>query len=500
MQILNRFFLNFFFLIAWILPGFILGQGDFYVNREVIQIYDQAFDLKLNKTKKELLKARKNQPDNMILIFLEHYADFLQAFTSEDGADIKILEKQFRPRLDRISKGNKNNPYRLFLQAEMYLHAALIHLKVNETLSAVQDIRKANDLLNKNKLTFPSFTENDKSLAIIKGLAGTIPDNYKGVVGAITGLEGSVTEAIRMIQRVTERLKGKQNGLFYRESVIIYAMMVLHLGEDKEKAWKIMELNSFDPARSVLAAYAKAHVARASGRTGIAIKILEDRPAGPEYSSFPLLELMLGINKLHRLDPGAQVHLIRFIRNNKGHNYIKEAYQKLAWYSIAINNDQATARIYFNACQTKGFADSEEDRSALVEAKSGILPHRQLLRVRLLMDGGYHEKSLDLLLEKRVELEKADALQTCYFMGRNYQLAGRPDEALRYFNRLLREWPESDAYQVCNAALQSGLIYEKKGEKEKAISFYRKCLNLDPDKYKSGMHQKAKAGLNRLNK
>ncbi|HRQ31116.1 MAG TPA: tetratricopeptide repeat protein, partial [Saprospiraceae bacterium] len=488
----------FLFFAIFFMPMVCNAKADFLLDRDVVTIYQSAFDLKLEKAGTQIKKAKNSRPDNLMLVFLEHYTDFLRAFTSEEKVAVDRLEKNLSQRIQKIHKGDKKSPFRLFLQAEMHLQVGLVRLKFNKQIAAAQEIKKANDLLIKNKRLFPGFIENDKTLAIIHGLSGTIPDSYKGLVNLVTGLEGSVPEGISMIRKVVENLRKRKTSLFYKESVIIFAMMTLHLGDDKEASWNIIHNSGLDISGSLLAVYAKAHIARSSGRTAIAIELLENRPKGGEYSSFYLLDLMLGINRLHQLNPKAKDDLIRFLKNYKGHNFIKEAYQKLAWFSIALHNDQASASVFYNACRSKGYADSEEDQSAMMEAKSGKIPQRDLLKARLLTDGAYFEKSLKLLQEERKVLDKVDALQTQYLIARNYQSLGRSEDALKYFNRLLTDYPKSREYQVCNAALQSGLISEKNGDVGKAKYYYRKCLGLNPEKYKSGIHQKAEAGLNRL--
>jgi len=46
--------------------------------------------------------------------------------------------------------------------------------------------------------------------------------------------------------------------------------------------------------------------------------------------------------------------------------------------------------------------------------------------------------------------------------------------------------------------LQIGLIYEGQGEIGNARQYFQKCLGMKPEEYKNGLHQQAKAGLNRL--
>jgi len=51
----------------------------------------------------------------------------------------------------------------------------------------------------------------------------------------------------------------------------------------------------------------------------------------------------------------------------------------------------------------------------------------------------------------------------------------------------------------CNALLQMGIIQEELNKKGEAKNYYKLVLDRNPEIYKQSMHQKAKAGLSRLN-
>jgi tetratricopeptide (TPR) repeat protein len=55
-------------------------------------------------------------------------------------------------------------------------------------------------------------------------------------------------------------------------------------------------------------------------------------------------------------------------------------------------------------------------------------------------------------------------------------------------------------YYAANAALKLGELYEMQNNFDKAIEAYENCLEMKPDNYRISIHQKAKAGLNRLQK
>ncbi|HPK05374.1 MAG TPA: hypothetical protein PK908_05710, partial [Bacteroidales bacterium] len=49
-----------------------------------------------------------------------------------------------------------------------------------------------------------------------------------------------------------------------------------------------------------------------------------------------------------------------------------------------------------------------------------------------------------------------------------------------------------------NSALQLGLLYEAMKQPEKALHYYNVCLKLRFNEYQTSIHQKAKAGINRI--
>jgi hypothetical protein len=57
---------------------------------------------------------------------------------------------------------------------------------------------------------------------------------------------------------------------------------------------------------------------------------------------------------------------------------------------------------------------------------------------------------------------------------------------------------DDEDYYGCAAALYTAQLYETKGEFSNAEQYYRICLQMSPEEYRGGLHQKAKAGLGRI--
>jgi tetratricopeptide (TPR) repeat protein len=231
---------------------------------------------------------------------------------------------------------------------------------------------------------------------------------------------------------------------------------------------------------------------------GKAIEVLKQRPVSSTAFSFHYLDFMLGLAKLYRGDSDADKPLLRFVHQFKGRNYIKEAYQKLAWHAL-LHEGEERYHQYMRVCKLKGEAVTDEDKHAMKEAGKEEAPVPCLLRARLAFDGGYYARALKTIDACQVPAGNQDAsLEYTYRKGRILQALGRKEEALNAFQQTIDKGSNSDLYFACSAALHAGEIEEKRGNNGTADTFYRKCLSLKPDDYQAGLHQKAKAGLERV--
>jgi tetratricopeptide (TPR) repeat protein len=473
------------------------GQPGYSIDEESRTIYRLISELRFDEANSRIKKAQGQYPENLFYVFLENYIDFYTVLITEDKAIFETLETRKAPRLKQLKKGDPSSPFHLLLQAEIHMQWALARLKFGENFTAAWEIRTAYGLLIENSGKHPEFILNNKGLSMIHAAIGTIPEKYHFLIKILTGLEGNIKlsnkEATELVSYCS-----KNDHLFLGEAEAIHSFIQLFFNNEAQKAWQVIEGSSLDPHASPLAAYVYAIVAQRSGRTDKAIELLEDLEQSPDQEAFLYLEYMLGLNKLRKLDPTAKEHLWRFTKQYKGYNYIKKAYQLLAWHSLVIEGNENLASSYYQACLEKGQQLVDSDKSAYVEAKTGELPDPLLLKMRLLFDGGYYQASMDHINANTAYLSSSHPVEYHYRKARNYQAMERYHDALREYGFLLARVDDRSKYQICNAALQSGIIYETLGNMKAARSYYEKCLELDPDSYKDSLHVKARAGLQRL--
>ncbi len=147
-----------------------------------------------------------------------------------------------------------------------------------------------------------------------------------------------------------------------------------------------------------------------------------------------------------------------------------------------------------------GSEELENDQQALTEANLNKPPDIFLLKARLLFDGGYYTEALAELgnFNKDKSASPREMLEFTYRLARIYDKSGNTKKAVEYYMQTLEKGADYPYYFAANSALQLGNIYEASGNTDKARYYYKKCLNLNYEEYRSGISQKAKAGLSAL--
>jgi len=472
----------------------------FTFTEDVRLAYQRALELRVGESSILLSKEKREFPNNYMIYFVENYLDFMRVFINEDEDAFASLTKNKDRRLALIESGDPDSPYYLYTQAEIKLQWALLHLKFDEYLPALSNIRSAYKMLNKNLKKHPDFIASKKSLGLLHALVGTVPDNYKWAIKLLAGMDGTIEQGRREIEEVIDYHRKNGDKLFETETLVFYAFLMLHLNNSSnDRAWDILNSGELNPKTSALACFVLSNMAMRIGKNDLAIQMLEDRPRGVEFYKMPYLDFMLGLARFRRLDTDAPQYLQNYISSMGNGNYVKEAYQKIAWHHL-LDHNELKYQQYMQLCKNYGRESVSSDKSAQTEAENRDQPNPILLKARVLFDGGYYDRAKSSLLSYHPEdFENQDLqLEYVYRLGRIFHEGGETDKAIDYYQKTIDQGRSQKYYYACNAALKMGLLYETAGEGAKAKTAYQTCLSMSPNQYKHSLHGKAKAGLNRL--
>lgn len=471
---------------------------DIYWTVEAKAAYQFISDLRIDESMNIIRLQSITHPDNLIWPYLEDYAMFLQIFLQEDVNRIPDFLESSSLRADRISVVSESNPLSLMCQAQIHLQQCALRMEQNQFVSAASDINQAFRLLKKNQKLHPDDYANLRLYAAIKIAFGAIPDQYRWLVSMVTSLTGSIDEGLKELHMIVD----KSNPIefdFTQETILLTAMAEARLNNNPENG--LVLINNFygksPPNRFVQ--YVMANVNIAAGNGDAAIKILQQEVGDEKTLKIPFMEFMMGKCKLCRGDDDADIYFKNFILLSKGKHFIKEAYQKLAWYSL-LRGDEVAYTDFMAQILLKGDDNSDQDQQAMKEAETHDKPQPVLLHARLLFDGGYYDQALTLLTDdffNSLTLQ-AQRLEFLYRKGRVLQAKESYAEALHFYSLAMKFGEDERYYFSCSAALESGIIHETLGSDFAAAKFYNMCLAMSPDTYSSSLHQKARTGLSRM--
>lgn len=490
---LGKIFLTVFFLIS---PGSIYAKFDF--NSNCLKAYQHIFELKLNTARQLIAAEKKMNPGNGIVPLLENYVDYFYLLSTESKQEFDRLEKYKSVRMDAIASNDKSSPYYLYAQAEINLQWALLRGRYGAYFAAAREIKKANGLLEENAEKFPDFRLNYKGLGLINAFLGNLPDGILKSTLATFGIKGNLQRGIGMLERLAEDLPSSKFEPFYEE-VVFYCVFVLNdIAHSPEAYVKTMRYTGRISGSSLLKTYLGALVCSRNGHNDEAIAILEGKPKGLAYQSFPYLDFLAGQAKLNKLDYSCVEDFSRFLQTNKGVNYIKDVHLKMGWVAL-LKGDAKAYNSSIAKVKQMGHTYQEKDKQALNEA-GDLAPDRLLLRARLLFDGGYYEKAADVLSGIVAERFKVGRDQTEFYYrrGRIHAELGKEAQALSDYQSAINSGKGLKHYFAANAALQIGKIFEHRRNYPKAKQAYHTAIQMKNHDYEGSIEAQAKAGLGRI--
>ena len=486
-----------FFTIAF-LSLRLTASANYVFDARCMQAYRAIFDLRLNEARSLIQQEKQQSPQNGIPILLDNYVDYITLLTSDNKADYKRWVDQKSSRLDALEANEDNSPYYLYSQAEVYLQWGLLKGKFGDYMSSASDLKKARNLLEDNAKKYPDFLPNQKCLALINVVFGALPSNLKSVAKFL-GMAGNIEAGVSELEKLRTQVAGTKYAFYKEEIVFFLCYMEIDVLHKKDNYAKLSSyLNDMD-SKSLLRMYLQGYIAAKTGHNDDAIANLQALPKSNQYVELPIADYLLGCAKLCRMDPDSYTCFLRYIGEYKGENYIKDSYLKIAYYYL-LNNDEAKYNAYLKLVRSKGYTTDEKDQQALKEANDAR-PDNDLLKARFYFDGGYYNKALTQLQDKKEADLKLlrDKIELNYRLGRVYQLLNKYNEAIASYTKAIGIGRNSNYYFAANAALCIGNIYEGIKDYNIAANYYNQALSMKHHEYQNSIDTQAKEGLERIN-
>jgi tetratricopeptide (TPR) repeat protein len=492
----GQFFRSAALLCTLLSQSLFAGQKVFDFNSNCQQAYHEIISLKLEHGELILEEEKKKDPNNLVPYFLENYLDFFILYFTEDPTEFRRRKSNEDIRIRKMNEGPDSSPYYLFSKAIIHFQWAAVNIKFGHNWDAGWEFRRSFLQIKENRHRFPDFYPNALLEGTMQVTAGTIPDGYRWLSNLL-GISGTIDEGMVELKTFIDR-QDSLSSVFHEEAIFYWLYLTFYIQNQKDKVFDYISKYNLDIRNNHLFAYLAANLAINAQKSAYAESIIRQINHEHGYLSIPAWDLEMGTARMNHLEKDANLYFERFVSSFKGNFYLKEVFQKLSWYYF-LNQDLAKANAYRKMVIQQGTTDTEADKQAMNEAKSGRWPDPFLLRARLLEDGGYFQEALKMILTKDAASFSTAPynLEYAYRLGRIYDDLGNEEEAISSYSVAISTGSQSRAYYAARAALQTGYIYERRKDYTSARNYFQKCLSMKDHEYKNSLDQKAKAGLMR---
>lgn len=483
---------RYFFLLV-IYSNF--SYASFDMNHNMQRAYSHITNLEFDKASEYIIEEENYNSHNGFIPLYNNYIDFLTIFITEDDSLLKKFESQKKIRLSIIEDLSNNTPYYLYAQAEIHLQWAFIRLKFDDYVKASYEFIRAYHLFERNQELYPSFTLNKKGMGLLHSLLGVVPEKYQWLL-ILAGLKGDIDLGLEELDLIL--YDGKYD-MYKNEVLFLVSILNINLGDNDMRSKKYLDMIGEGYKDNYLLNFAAARLSYNISDNDYCIKVLENRPMLDIDYSFYLLDYLQAMSYLYKLDyDNATKYFTHYVNNHKQGSYIKSSYQKLAWISY-LQNDTLLMDRYLKQVISKGNQFNDIDKVALREViEENFSPHN-LLKARLLYDGGYYQESLKILNKKFFK----NNIEYYYRLARvRHKLVSNDLDVISDYQKVIdmNNKNINYSYYVPMSFLQIGLIYENNNKLLEARNSFNMCLFISNFDYQNGIHRRAKSSLSRIKK
>ncbi len=443
-----------------------------------------------------LLKQRyaANNPEFLRII---GYREFLNCILHQSNVNTDLFFSRSDEWIRQLGKIRPASPGQLAASAEMHLYRAVLASQISDYKTSASELLSSYKIVAKSGAGFAASDRNKLS-GILGVIFQQIPQQhlkYLKLVGVrpsgLSGFNGLERYYGAALPGTIERMEG-------------YLMLVTALKEfskDPAAAWNFVKTEGKPMLDNPLIRYQSSLAALKAGDCESALKLLDEKGLIPGKAAIPYWNYQTGRCLLYKNDLLAVTYLEKFIENPGGDNYRHSAMLMAGWYYL-IHGRQDKAVDYFQRIQDLPAPLTVYDKQALAEAATEKMPDAEVLKARLLFDGGYYENCLDLCngMIRSGKYGGSDEGELIYRVARSEQRLGRNDEAVKNFMEVINRESSIRSYLVPNSALQLGHIYNKSGQYELARKYYKVCVELNKYGLREGLNRQAQAALRELEK
>lgn len=469
---------------------------EFDFNGQCREAYSDIIMLEFEQALSVLTSEKEHNSDNACPILLDNYIDFLNIMFYGNTDLYNSLVNNRRTRIDILEKVSGNNPYKLWAQAVIDFQWSINNIKFKDFYSGALNLRRSFLLIEKNKLLYPDFELNYLVSGMLNACVGTVPPSYQWIL-KMASMNGSSESGLEQLTRFTAATHNDNQLQAFRIEALIYEMLAnTMLAGNQQEGNRVAAQFRESDLESNLVLYALAIQQKDCHQYDKLQQTLEKRKTNKGVE-IPILNYMEGNGRLNNGDFSAKQYYNRFLSYNIL-DYSADATRKLSWIAF-LEGDTALWKRYNEQTIATPIGLVSSDDEAVKKARLNAVPQRELLLARILFDGANYNEALAALRSlDTTQITEKQLSEYRYRQARIYDGLGDSAKLIEGYKQVIELGKDKPYYYAANAALKLGEHYLNNGDPANAKLYFNMCLNMNPDEYKSSIHQKAKAHLNSL--
>lgn len=429
-------------------------------------------------------------------IYYNSYALFLEVVLGQRQNATDTVYQSISENIILLKSQSPKDALTLYYQADMYLMLCVVSIQKQELVKAFSNYWAFYKQQKNNVKKYPDFVLNQKHQFIAtvfqfwinSWLLNDNEDERKF-------WEEKYPTSLKNLLEKTE-----SQPLIQQELFIIDALLQTSFNNYSKVSLTCCSNEVALTTASPIALYAQVLCFNKSNQQSSGLIALQLADSLGYNKRIPMFDLMLGVALLNQLDDNAVHFLERFITNPAIENQITFGKLKLAWYYF-IFDDKDKEQALVSEILTSENNTSPQDKQAVYEATHAVNWKTELLKSRLLFDGGNYTASAAVLLQNKNQVanfKREQKLEYSYRLARAYHQLNDYKKAILFYEMTIDTDFAADYYYPCYAAFYLGQVYQSINRNDLAAKYFQLCLHLDAPIYKSEIHKRAQKELRML--
>ena len=485
-----------FICLIW---GIKVQASDYYeLNKRLLLAQEEISKLKLKTAEAIIQEEIRLNPENLAALYYLNYVDCYKILIGQNKSDYLKFKSKVEERIERFENWNCATNEKSIVLTQLELHLGFSKILHNEYIGAGLNFRTAFKLSKALYEKEPFNLNNQKNYGLLYAAIGTFPEQYKWVLRSI-GLEGNFNDGIQILGEFIEKSSSKHElKTEHAEALFAYSYLLLNFGRSKKATWEFVKNYTSNYSDNIALCYLRALTAEKCFQSEECIKVISKKPIGLDFEQIGLFDYLMGSAKMNLLEMDADIWLKKFVSFSSSNFQKKDAYRKLSWHAM-LNGNIDKFKIYRNL-SLKYQSNSLEEQLVSYDLDLNVYPNKNLIKARLLFDGGLFKKSLQSCFTIQVNELKSSyqLIELEYRLGRNYQEMENEIKAKIHFKKCLEFKNPPHTYLLPNTCLQLAYIFEKSGDFNQARFYFKKVFTYKDYEYKQSIYQEAKNGLAKL--